>query len=290
MGPSVEGEEMMFETLETRTMMSAAPLHAAHPAAKPVKPAANINAPLIHKLTTINPSTTSKSITYKSFASDPLFASNGPTISDINQGYLGDCYLLATLSSVVKTDPTLIKNDIAVDGNGVYTITLGTGKTAQHINVNSDLPVLRDGSVAYAQLGNQNCLWVALMEKAYVEYAAPKAMSYAAIEGGWMTSAFSALGLKSQSIFSSTNGTTLLATLKADLGKNDFVTLGTNATLPTGSPLIAGHAYEIDSVNSTGTELTLRNPWGNGSANDGYVTITADQAFTAFAGVVISHV
>ncbi len=280
----------MFETLESRTMMSAAPLHAVESAPKAVTPAAKITAPLIHKLTTINPTTTSKAITYKSFASDPLFAPNGPTISDINQGYLGDCYLLATLSSVVKTDPGLIEKDIVADGDGVYTITLGSGKTAEHINVNSDLPVEPDGSVAYAQLGNDNSLWVALMEKAYVEYAAPKAMSYSAIEGGWMTSAFSALGLKSQSLYSATNGNALLATLATDLSKGDFATLGTNAQLPKGSPLIAGHAYEIDSVNTTAGTVTLRNPWGDAVANDGFITITADQAFTAFAGVVISHV
>jgi hypothetical protein len=287
-GHRLEGEEDMFETLETRTMMSAAPLLAGHvaPKAAPVK----LTAPLIHKISTINPATTSKSIKYQSFASDPLFAPGGPSISDVNQGELGDCYLLATLSSVASTDPTLIKNDIMVDGNGIYTITLGSGSSVKHINVTADLPVEPDGSVAYAQLGNDNCLWVALMEKAYVEYAASKAPSYAAIQGGWMSSAFTALGLKSQNIFSSTNGTTLLATLKTDLAQGDFVTFGTNATLPTDSPLIAGHAYEIDAVNTAGTQLTLRNPWGDAVTDDGFITITADQAFTAFSGAVISHV
>jgi hypothetical protein len=42
-------------------------------------------------------------------------------------------------------------------------------------------------------------------------------------------------------------------------------------------------------VSATSTTVTLRNPWGQAAADDGMITITADQAFRAFAGVVISH-
>jgi hypothetical protein len=272
-----------FEALESRTMMSAAPLvHAAK------APAAT--APLrMPTIKTVDPVVTDKSITYKSFASDPLFASNGPTISDVNQGELGDCYLMATLSSVVKTDPGLIKKDIVSDGAGIYTITFNKTK----VNVNSDLAVLPDGQVAYAQLGNQDSLWVALMEKAYVQYASPKADSYASIEGGWMTSAFSALGLKSSSLYSTASATALLKSIQADFKAGDFVTLGTKDTLAKDSPLVQSHAYEVDSIttNSAGVpvSVTLRNPWGNAVADDGYVTITAAQVYSAFAGVVVSH-
>ena len=57
---------------------------------------------------------------------------------------------------------------------------------------------------------------------------------------------------------------------------------------PAGSPLIGNHAYTVDHVNSDGT-VTLRNPWGVDGAgsdgkDDGYVTITAAQAFGAFLG------
>ncbi len=183
-----------IEILETRTLMSAAP--AAH--ARPVA------APLIHAtaLKVVNPVTTSKAITYKNFAGDPLFASSGPTINDVNQGDLGDCYLLSTVSSVVKSDPALIRKDFAADGNGIYTITLGSGTSTRKINVNSYLPVWPDGQLAYARLGNEDSLWVALLEKAYVQFASPATNRYASISGGWMTSAFAVLGLKSQSTFS----------------------------------------------------------------------------------------
>jgi hypothetical protein len=279
-----------IETFEARTMMSAALMpHVEAAAAK----APAIHAPLKHVVKTVNPSVTDKSITYKDFSSDPLFGANGPTVSDINQGYLGDCYLLSTLSSVVKTDPALIKKDIVADGNDIYTVTFGAGKGTQ-ININADLPVWPDGQLAYAQLGNDNSLWVALYEKAYVQYHNAKADSYATINGGWMSDAFTALGLKSQTSVTATSATNLITTLAKDLKAGDFTTFGTQNSLPGSSPLIAGHAYEVDAVttDSTGTpvSITLRNPWGNGVANDGFVTITAQEAFTAFAGTVIAHV
>ncbi len=280
-----------FEILESRTLMSAVAVPHVQAA---VKKAPAIAAPLRHIASTTlkaDPAVTDKSITYQNFSNDPLFASNGPTISDINQGDLGDCYLLSTLSSVVKTDPALIKKDIVADGGGIYTVTLGSGKGTQ-ININANLPVFSDGSLAYAKLGNQNSLWVALYEKAFAQYQNTKANSYATINGGWMSEAFSALGLKSQTLFSSTSATTLATTLATDLKAGDFTTFGTVSTLAASSPLIAGHAYEVNSVqtDATGnTTVTLRNPWGKGAANDGMVTVSAQQLYTAFAGAVTAH-
>jgi hypothetical protein len=276
----------LIENLESRTMLSAvSSVHAGKvPAVK-----APLHAPVIR---TVDPKVTKKSITYQSFASDPLFASDGPTISDVNQGELGDCYLLSTLSSVVKTDPRLIEKDIVSDGAGIYTVTFG-GAQPKKINVNADLPVQPDGQLAYAQLGDQNSLWVALMEKAYVQYTNPRTDAYASINGGWMTSAFTALGLKSSSIFSAANAGILLKAIQKDLKAGDFVTFGTDNKLSKNSPLIADHAYEVDAVNTNSAgvpvSVTLRNPWGDAVADDGLITITATQLYSAFSGAVIGH-
>jgi hypothetical protein len=279
----------MFETLESRTMMSVTLPHVE--ATKAAAKAPVVKAPLKQIIPPVkaDPAVTDKSITYKNFSSDPLFASTGPSINDINQGDLGDCYLLSTLSSVASTDPKLIEKDIVADGNGVYTVIFGAGKGTQ-VNVNADLPVMPDGQLAYAQLGTQNSLWVALYEKAFAEYQNPKANSYAAIVGGWMNEAFSALGLTSKTAMTESSPAGLITTLQSDLKAGDFTTFGTVSTLPTGSPLIADHAYEVNSVqvdsNGTPLSITLRNPWGSGSANDGFVTITAQQAYSAFVGIV----
>jgi hypothetical protein len=282
MGRNQKNSVVAIETLENRTMMSVSPVH--HPAVT------HIVQPVKVKL--VNPAVTSKSITYADFSSDPLFAPAGPTMSDINQGELGDCYLLATLSSVVKTDPSLITHDVVANTDGTYTVNFAGAHGA--VTVNAQLPVLSDGQLAYAQLGQQDSIWVAIVEKAYAEYANPKANSYASINGGWMSQVFSALGLQSESIYSDSGATALLTMLQSDLSAGDFATFGTVAKLPTSSPLVADHAYEVNSVtdNASGVpvSVTFRNPWGDAVADDGLVTVTAAQAFAAFGGVVIAEV
>ena len=66
-----------------------------------------------------------------------------------------------------------------------------------------------------------------------------------------------------------------------------------------GAPLLASHAYTVDGINvdATGNPITLRlrNPWGvdgaeNDGNNDGYVTVTAQQAYDSMLGVVSATV
>jgi hypothetical protein len=59
------------------------------------------------------------SITY-SPVSAPLFGASGPSINDINQGYLGDCFLLGPLAEVAQQNPSIIESMITNNGNGTY--------------------------------------------------------------------------------------------------------------------------------------------------------------------------
>ncbi len=237
-----------------------------------------------------DPAVTDGSYKYESFASDPLFSSSGPSINDISQGELGDCYLLSVLSSVAKTDAALIRQVVKANTNGTYTVAFTAKKT---VTVDADLATLPDGRPAYAQLGAGDSVWVAVVEKAYADYVNPKADSYTTIDGGWMGSAFSALGLKSTSTFSASSATALATLVQKDLKANDFVTMGTASYVGVNSPLVAGHAYEINAVTldkkGNVTSITLRNPWGSDLSTGGYVTVTPQQAFAAFAGLAVSH-
>jgi hypothetical protein len=86
------------------------------------------------------------------------------------------------------------------------------------------------------------------------------------------------------------------------LNAGKVVTIATPATIAAGCPCVGRHAYTVEQViyrtiTSGGHTTTvvdsvvLRNPWGidgvsDGSdPNDGYVTVTADQAATNFLGV-----
>lgn len=236
-----------------------------------------------------DPKVTDKSYTYVSFANKPLFGSTGPNINDVTQGNLGDCFLLSVLSSVAKSDPALIRKMIVANSNGTFTVNFAR----KPIVIDADLAVTPDGRPAYAQLGANNSLWVALIEKAFADYADPKSNRYETIEGGWMGDAFTALGLKSTSTFDTSSAKSLATQVQKGLKSHSFVTMGTSSYVGNDSPFVSGHAYEIDSVtlNKKGVviSVTLRNPWGNALATGGYVTVTPEQMFNAFAGLATSH-
>jgi hypothetical protein len=268
-----------------RPLFSTPPKHVVTPvpAAKP-----KVTTPVAPKVVLVDPTTTEKQIKYKSFAGDPLFSSAGPTINDVTQGYVGDCYFLSTLSSIAKNDPALIRQDVVADGNDTYSVKFA-GKTE---TVNADLPVWPDGQVAYAQLGADRSLWVAITEKAYAIYRSGKTASYNAISGGWMSQAFAAFGLKSTSVAVEVDSRALANAIASDLKAGDFVTYGTHQSVPTDSPFVAGHAYEVDgvtTVNGVVTGITFRNPWGSDVADDGYITVSPFDAMAAFGGLVVSH-
>src|ERR1700722_2983891 len=152
----VEGKEVMkntkgtsvtLELLEGRTMMSAAPSHpalmvdATVKATTTVKATAKVTKAAVTAVAiSADPTVTDPSIKYENFASDPLFSSAGPTPADVNQGYVGDCYFLSTLSSVAKLDPSLIRKDVIANGDGTFTVDFTNGKTQNQIRVNADLP------------------------------------------------------------------------------------------------------------------------------------------------------
>jgi hypothetical protein len=307
-----KGMSVTVELLEGRTMMSAAPIHpalvvdATAKAATTVKAAPKATAVKTAAITTTtttialsaDPAVTDPTITYENFASDPLFSSAGPSPADVNQGYVGDCYFLSTLASVAKLDPSLIRKDVVANGDGTFTVDFMNGKTTNQVRVNADLPVWPDGQLAYAGLGVQNSLWVAVVEKAFAVYRT-HSDSYASIGGGWMNEVFSDLGLKSQTIIAvSATATALSNLIKADVKANDFVTYATGDSIAGTAPLVADHAYMIDGVNTDAhgnvISIRLRNPWGNGGPavdgafDDGYVTITPAQALADMSGMVVA--
>ena len=234
---------------------------------------------------------------YRNFSNKPLFADNGPVADDVNQGYLGDCYFLATLSSTAKVDANVIKQSVVELGDGTYAVKFVKNGSEVYYRVDGQLPTWGNGALAYANTGTQNSVWVAIMEKAYAFFRTG-AGTYASIESGWMSEVYSALGKTSTSMFSAASSADLLSVIKSALEQGKSVTYGA-ATPTDGAPLIGNHAYMVDHVNADShgnlVSVTLRNPWGidgagNDGANDGYVTITAAQAKNALIGITIAAV
>lgn len=227
----------------------------------------------------------------QNFKNNALFSDNGPVADDVEQGYLGDCYYLATLGAVAEVEPSKIRESVVELGDGTYAVQFTKNGKELFVRVDADLAV-NGSALAYADLGAGNSLWVAIMEKAFA-YVRTGVASYAAIEAGWMSEAASVLGVTSNSIYSTSSATNLMGTLAAELNAGKAVTFATVGTI-SGSTLVGSHAYQVVSV--TATTLTLRNPWAidgytcKDGSNDGYITVTATQAYANFCGATFANV
>ena len=235
--------------------------------------------------------------TYKAFWNNPLFGSSGPAPTDIRQGQLGDCYLLAGLSAIAMDNPHAIRQNVVDLDDGTYGVRLGN----RFYRVDNDLPVngASSTSPAYAGLGGQNAMWVAAIEKAFAHYRTG-ANSYASIEYGWsveVNRAFGSTAAGEKALSSYANATQLANHVYGLWNTFQAVTIGFTGLKagPTGAPVILNHMYTVMSFvrDAAGviTSITLRNPWGtdgvanSSNPNDGLVTVTPQQLF-AYIGRV----
>ena len=235
----------------------------------------------------------------ETFSGRPLFGPLGPTVEDINQGALGDCWILAGLGSIADRDPNGIRASVVDFGDGTYGVHLGD----KFYRVDNDLPVAVAGntSLVYTSLGLGGSVWVSIVEKAYAHYRTG-ANSYASIEGGFTNDLYEAfrldgtgdiqfnviptagtLGSVIKNLFDATNPQTgdPLNVVTFGIGGTDQDEMFNPGS---GGLLLSNHQYIMLSYNADGfgniTSVNLRNPWGidGGSTtyldpNDGLVTI-----------------
>ncbi len=237
--------------------------------------------------------------TYQSFRGLPLFSQAGPAETDVEQGLIGDCYLLAPLMTVARLDPDRIRQAVTELGDGTFAVRFIRDAQEVYVRVDADLPTWTDPTTPlYAALGAQRSMWVAVMEKAYTFFRKGEG-TYNSIHAGWMTEGFEVLGLTPRQLDAGVvKAADVLARIRDELAAGAAVTWATS-TVPNGIPLIDGHAYAVVSVeldvNGNRMALRLRNPWaidgiGSDGFDDGYVTLTAEQARAAYVAVVSASV
>jgi hypothetical protein len=213
-------------------------------------------------------------------ASAPLFHNGEPSYLDVEQGYLGDCWLMAGLAEVAARDPQVIKSMFTYDGTtvdngskvGLYTVRFfNSSEAAVYVKVDTELP---DGGQYCAFVDNAlgtQALWVALAEKAYAEanalgYVTTGAEgqdSYGALNGGWPAWSLQAITGEPATRYS-TNPTNIASAWKA----GDLIVLDTGD--PTSSAIVGDHCYAVVGYNaSSGKPFQVFNPWGTNSS--GYV-------------------
>ena len=223
---------------------------------------------------------------YADFSSRPLFT-DGPEYNDVRQGYLGDCYLLASLASLADRNPTTIRQMVAPMGDGTYAARFYRNGQAVYVRVDADLPAWGAAPV-YAGLGPEGELWVALIEKAYAQFRYGE-NSYLSIEGGWMGTVYREVTnspvLDAWLNYSTTG---VGASLASKLAAGHAVTAATKSV--PNNPFVGNHAYMVKSVETVGSEtyVTLYNPWGidgkswDSNPSDGLLKVTLGQFQSSF--------
>jgi pyrrolidone-carboxylate peptidase len=96
-------------------------------------------------------------------------------ISDVQQGYLGDCYFMALLAAIATVRPEAIEEMVKPNNDGSFTVSFfgPDGKRVEQI-VQPTFPSYNSGNPTYAQYGDQGNvygkeLWPMLIEKAWMQ-------------------------------------------------------------------------------------------------------------------------
>jgi hypothetical protein len=212
-----------------------------------------------------------------------------PSRNDGRQGYLGDCYFIASLTSIADRSAAAVQNMFLDNGDGTFTIRFYANGGADYVTVNRRLPTLANGTLAYSGLGlnvssSSTSLWVALAEKAYAQWnetgnaGRNGTNTYAGIEGGWMSN------VNAQVLGYSSSNHSVASTTKQQLinflGSGKAVTIGTNSSVASG--WVGGHAYIINSYNAGTDTFDVYNPWGfNHAGSVSWAQIQANCSFYA---------
>jgi hypothetical protein len=227
---------------------------------------------------------------YRRYSGNPLFSSVGPKMTDIKQGAVGDCWMLATATGVARDNPIALRQNIVDFGDGTYGVRLGYN----FYRVDDDLPAVTASSsaLAYAQFGAENSMWVAVLEKAFAHHRTKDGVtnSYQALHFAPADEAFYAFEAKEigwQTTDEFATGAALASKLIANANNSLTTTFAFHDNgVVGGLPVYAAHAYTVISVtkDSAGnlTQVTLRNPHGkdgkkaDSNPNDALVTLSAD--------------
>jgi hypothetical protein len=202
---------------------------------------------------------------YRNMSDHPAFA-NGPQYTDAVQGALGDCWLIAAISSIAYQRPDIIQSSMVTPlGDGTYAVRFYKNYLPYDVRVDTMLPgagyptqlLYANQSPGLPENGGGE-LWVPLVEKAYAEIR-NWSQSYESLTGGWMDEAYAVLlGVPTRDTGWPTGYASQFKNyVQGQLDLHRPVTLGTGSWATT---LVGDHAYVLESVSDT--TATLYNPWG----------------------------
>lgn len=206
---------------------------------------------------------------------DPKYILGGADRTDICQGQLGDCWLLAAIASLTMHKDTLarvIQPDQNFDRGyaGIFRFQFWQHNKWLEVVVDDRLPCVRNRLV-FLHSADNNEFWSALLEKAYAKLNG----SYEALKGGSTLEAMEDFSGGVGEVYETRNAPSDLYTiLKKALDRGSMmgcsidITSSAESEAQTATGLVKGHAYSITGlaeVDYRGRKVRLirvRNPWG----------------------------
>lgn len=233
---------------------------------------------------------TTPSYSYKQFKGVPFIKGEGDAHevdpNDVRQGSLGDCYFMAGISAVARTDPHRIKSMIETNADGTFSVYLWKHDVqweeevvdkdgfytptvkATVIVVDDKFPTSFGTSPAFAKSGDSITegdveireLWPMILEKAYAKHK----KSYSTIEGGWAStpmSFFSGEDVVKDYVPQKLTEDRLRKILTRAFEKGYPVSMGVPKRHPE-LHLVGNHYYFMGGLDEHGN-VKLLNPWGS---------------------------
>ncbi|KAG3255991.1 calpain 12 [Ictidomys tridecemlineatus] len=208
----------------------------------------------------------------KEFCAEPQFICEDMSRTDVCQGSLGNCWLLAA-AAALTLHPRLLCRVVPPgqgfqDGYaGVFHFQLWQFGRWVDVVVDDRLPV-REGKLMFVRSEQRNEFWAPLLEKAYAKLHG----SYEVMRGGHMNEAFvDFTGGVGEVLYLRQDTPGLFSALRHALVKESLVgatALSDRGEYRTEDGLVRGHAYSVTGTHKMSLGFTkvrllrLRNPWG----------------------------